>query len=63
MERTNGYGGSGPLVWTDGNNRPEKLGFAETDVIKDGRPSSILFYQKGDQALMGDCRTASELKA
>ena len=62
MEHDNGYGGSGPLLWI-GKNTPVKLGWAETDVIQDDRPGSILFYENGKDVKMGDCRTASELQA
>jgi hypothetical protein len=62
MDSSNGYGGSGPLEWV-GERRSAKLGLGITDVIVDGRPRAILYVENGNQVLMGDCRTASQLRA
>ena len=62
MEHSSGFGGGGPLQWMD-RPRSAKLGWAETDVLSDGRPNSILFFENGSDVRMGDCRNSSELKS
>jgi hypothetical protein len=62
MEQSNGFGGGGRLDWLD-QARSTKLGWAQTDVLSDGRPKSMLFYENGSDLKMGDCRTSSELNA
>jgi NADH-quinone oxidoreductase subunit H len=58
----NGFGGSGALEWV-GQQHTAKLALGFTDVIYDKRPGAILFFENGDEALMGDCLTRSQLKA
>ena len=63
MDRTNGYGGSGELSRIDNAKGPE-VALAVFDVLNsEGRSSVMLQILDGKTGFMGDCKTASELKA
>jgi hypothetical protein len=60
QESGSGFGGSGSLVPLDQSGRRD-LGFAQTDVLFDGRNAAMLSVGDESQPLWGDCKTRSEL--